>query len=98
MKTLEQILAYEKDRRYEDGDYVINACKEAIQIQLIYHTDLTLYTLLETYVKRADEDPFFNTNMLFACWEMINEKRLSGYLEPSNIRKIYKVKNCERKK
>ncbi len=74
MKTLEQILAYEKDRRYEDGDYGINACKEAIQIKLKYNPDRTLYTLLETYVKRANEDPFFNKHMVLACWEMINEK------------------------
>ena len=34
MKTLEQILNYEKEHRVEDGDFGINACKESIREEI----------------------------------------------------------------
>lgn len=84
MKTLEQIILKEKEMRKVGGDFGINACKESIKNEIqnnkkyneIYNTDkytTSLYVLLEKYVKRANEDIFFNDTMVLACWELINE-------------------------
>lgn len=83
--TLEQILEREKKSRHEGGDFGIAACKESILDHIetnramnnraganIYTT--SLYVLLEGYVKRANEDVFFNRAMVLACWELINER------------------------
>lgn len=76
-KTLQQILEKEKKHRHADGIFGINACKEAIESTLRidnkYGGNKTLYTILEEYVKRANEDIFFNSAMVLACWELINE-------------------------
>lgn len=72
MITLEQIIEKEKQIRQEDGDYGIKACKESIRLTLQYKKHETLYTTLERFVKRANEDIFFNTAMVLACWELIN--------------------------
>lgn len=78
MKTLEQIIKEEKNVRIEGGDFGINACKESIILELEtakkYNQPKTLYTLLEKFVKRANEDVFFNSRMVLACWELINER------------------------
>lgn len=73
MKTLEEILDYEKKHRHEEGDFGIKACKEAIKMDRIYD-DKSYYQLLEKYVKRANQDIFFNRAMVLACWELINGK------------------------
>lgn len=77
-RTLEQILEMEKKRRSEKGMFGIAACKEAILFELEiakkYNMNKTLYTLLEDYMKRANEDIFFNKAMVLACWELINEQ------------------------
>ena len=83
MKTLEQIITKEKETRSENGIFGIKACKESILSEIarnerynlqnqtnIYTT--SLYVLLEKYVKRANEDIFFNKTMVLACWELIN--------------------------
>ena len=79
MKTLEQILEYEKAHRHEDGDFGITECKRSIKWQIEFEkkynkVELSLYTLLERYVRRANEDKFFNDAMILACWELINGK------------------------
>jgi hypothetical protein len=73
MKTLEQILKAEKKNRIEGGQFGIKACKESIQFEVDFFNN-NLYSLLEEYVKRANEDMFFNKAMVLACWEMINGK------------------------
>lgn len=69
--TLKQIIEKEEARRTENGDYGIKACKESIEFHVKYEHK-SLYELLEEYVKRANEDIFFNKAMVLACWEMIN--------------------------
>lgn len=84
MKTLKQIIEKEEKIRAEKGIYGIEACKESILEEIernkewnkIYNTDkytTSLYVLLEEYVKRVNEDIFFNDTMVLACWELINE-------------------------
>lgn len=77
-KTLQEILDYERAHRHEDGTFGIAACKEAIQSALAidhkYGGNKTLYTLLEEYMQRANEEIFFNNAMVLACWELINEE------------------------
>lgn len=76
-KTLEQILAYEKEHRCEEGVFGIKACKECIKSELELDKKLgvssSLYTYLEGCMKRAN-DPFYNKAMILACWELINEQ------------------------
>lgn len=76
--TLEQIIKSEKKVRHEKGDFGIASCKYSIKTQIevdaIYGIHSTLYTKLEEYVKRANEDVFFNKAMVLACWELINEE------------------------
>ena len=79
MKTLEQILEKEKANRHEGGDFGITECKRSIKWQIDFEkkynkVDLSLYELLERYVRRANEDAFFNGAMVLACWELINGK------------------------
>lgn len=71
--TLEQILEKEKAKRYEGGMFGIAACKESIKFDVEFDKK-SLYQLLEEYVKRANEDVFFNKGMILACWELINEQ------------------------
>lgn len=71
--TLEQILTKEKTHRTEGGSFGINACKDSIKF-LVEHLGENLYSLLGEYVKRANEDVFFNKAMVLACWELINEQ------------------------
>lgn len=73
MKTLEQIIESEKERRTEGGAFGIAECKDSIK----FYRDVcgqSLYQQLEGFVKRANEDIFFNKAMVLACWEMINEQ------------------------
>ena len=83
--TLEQIIEKEKTIRTENGDYGIKACKESILSEIARNEKYnlqnqtnkfttSLYVLLERYVKRANEDVFFNKTMVLACWELINDK------------------------
>lgn len=72
MMTLEQIIEREQSKRTEGGSFGITACKESIQFYLEHGS--TLEQLLDEYVKRANEDVFFNKAMVLACWEMIEEK------------------------
>lgn len=71
MKTLEQIIKKEREHRIEKGDFGINACKESIRFDVEFHK-VSLYTLLEEYVEKANNDIFFNKAMVLACWELIN--------------------------
>lgn len=75
-KTLQEILDYEKAHRHEDGMFGITECKESIRSALAidhkYGGAKTLYSLLEEYVQRANEERFFNNAMVLACWELIN--------------------------
>lgn len=72
-KTLEQIIAKEKENRHEDGMFGINACKDHIKWWSKQYNE-SLYVLLEEYVRRSNEDSFFNRAMVLACWELINEQ------------------------
>ena len=85
MKTLEQILNYEKEHRVEKGDFGINACKESIREEIARHEkwnlqnqtnkwNTSLYVLLEEYVRKSNGSIFFNSRMVLACWELINEQ------------------------
>ena len=60
MKTLEQIIEKEKSRRNENGDFGIKACKESIlsslEIDKKYGHHTSLFTYLEKYVTRANEE------------------------------------------
>ena len=71
--TLEQIIEKENARRSEGGMFGITACKESIQWE-VEHLGKSLYTMLAEYVKRANNDVFFNRAMVLACWELINER------------------------
>lgn len=71
--TLEQIIEKEKANRCEGGSFGIKACKEAILFDIKLRK-CSLYEMLETYVKLANEDVFFNNRMVLACWELINEQ------------------------
>ena len=71
--TLEQIIENEKAHRSECGDFGIIACKETILFEAQFRK-CSLYEMLERYVKRANEDAFFNRAMVLACWELINEQ------------------------
>ena len=71
--TLEQLITKEKKNRIESGMFGITACKESILFDVeVLHKDL--YLLLSEFVKRANEDIFFNKAMVLACWELINEQ------------------------
>lgn len=71
--TLEEIIEREKKVRMELGDFGIRACKESIKSHVeLFREDY--YTQLAKYVKRANEDIFFNKAMVLACWELINGK------------------------
>ena len=83
MKTLEQILAKEKERRSENGMFGIKACKDHIKWEVGFRTkreiknrELNGYTilfdLLGEYLERTQNDVFFNDAMILACWELIN--------------------------
>lgn len=71
--TLEEILEKEKANRHSDGMYGINACKESINFSK-KQLGQSYYMQLEEYVKRANEESFFNRAMVLACWELINEQ------------------------
>lgn len=72
MKTLEQILEYERARRTEEGMFGITACKESIEFSKRFFKQ-SYFQQLEEFVERAQNDVFFNTAMILACWELINE-------------------------
>ena len=70
-RTLEEIIKEERERRFEEGDFGMKACKESIRFsEGILHQ--SLFSQLEEYLKRANEDIFFNKRMVLACWELIN--------------------------
>ncbi len=84
MKTLEQILK-ETAKAKDDGEFGITACKESIKGDIarkrnfigpyVKISDMEiLYILLYTYVRKKNESPFFNGNMVQACWQLINER------------------------
>lgn len=71
--TLEQILEKEQANRHSDGMYGIDACKASINFSK-NQLGQSYYMQLEEYVKRANEEKFFNRAMVLACWELINEQ------------------------
>lgn len=71
--TLQQIIESEQKHRHEGGMFGITACKECVEFERD-HFKKSLFTLLEEYVKRANEDVFFNRAMVLACWEIINNQ------------------------
>lgn len=78
MKTLEEIIKQEKKQRHESGEYGIKACKESIEIALRLNNTLggskDLFDILRDTVKKTNEDSFYNSAMVLACWELINGK------------------------
>ncbi len=84
MKTLEQILKEEKEKRNEKGMFGIAECKNSIRSEIEWREKKENYTiprekilldLLFEYLTRARNDVFFNNAMVLACWELINEKK-----------------------
>ena len=73
MKTLEQILEQEKKVRTESGEFGIRACKDSIRFERRI-SNKSLYLILEEYVEKVNKDKFFNSTMVLACWELINER------------------------
>ncbi len=76
MKTIEEILEYQKAHRVEDGEYGLKACKECIEANLKYKQmprDKALYEMLCHYVYQTNVNIFFNSRMVLACWELINQ-------------------------
>lgn len=84
MKTLEQILK-ETAKAKKEGEFGINACKESIREDVAFKKGRMesykgmsemeiLYILLYTFVRKTNESPFFNSNMVQACWQLINER------------------------
>ena len=77
VKTLEQILEYEKAHRCAGGPFGIKACKECIKSELEldkkFGVKSSLFTYLEKCMTRAN-DPLYNKAMILACWELINGK------------------------
>ena len=71
MKTLEQILAKEKDRRVEKGAFGIDACKE--MVRWYKEQGKGYYQQLEEYVNEVNTNVFFNGAMVLATWELIND-------------------------
>ena len=71
--TLQEIIAKEKEKRFEGGAFGIAACKESISFTRDV-LNRSLYVQLEEYVERANNDFFFNKAMVLACWELINEQ------------------------
>lgn len=71
--TLKQILEKEQACRHSDGEFGIDACKKSINFSKNTLGE-SYYVQLEEYVKRANEDNFFNKAMVLACWELINEQ------------------------
>ncbi len=69
--TLEQIIENEKKHRTEGGEYGITMCKSSINFSK-NALGRSYYSQLEEFVKRANEDVFFNKAMILACWELIN--------------------------
>ena len=72
-RTLEEIIAREKEIRTEGGTFGIAACKESIEFSVEY-LHKNLFELLGEYYERANTDAFFNKAMVLACWELINEQ------------------------
>ena len=72
-RTLEEIIAREKEVRTEGGMFGIAACKESIEFSVEY-LHKNLFELLGEYYERANTDVFFNKAMVLACWELINEQ------------------------
>lgn len=71
--TLKQILEKEQAHRHSSGEFGIDACKKSINFSK-NTLGKSYYVQLEEYVKRANEDNFFNKAMVLACWELINEQ------------------------
>lgn len=70
--TLAQIIEQEQRQRIEGGAFGIKACKESIKFaKEVLHE--SYYAQLENFVERANNDHFFNRQMILACWELINE-------------------------
>ena len=58
----------------ENGAFGIKECKKAIKEVSVRYFHKSYYELLEEYVERANNDVMFNTQMILACWELINNK------------------------
>lgn len=55
-----------------DADFSLKACKESVEFDIEFlHSDPI--RLLGEYTLRAEQDPFFNTNMITAIKEYIAE-------------------------
>ena len=72
MKTLEQILDYEKAHRTEGGAFGITECKDSINFMKEFGGK-SYFSQMEEFLERANNDPFFNDAMILACWELINQ-------------------------
>lgn len=75
-RTLEEIFEYEKKNRCEGGMFGMKECEESVKFHLVV-LHQSLESQLKEYLKRANEDPFFNCRMVLACWEMMREEEAS---------------------
>jgi len=73
--TLEEIICKERKNRHEGGIFGVKACKESVLNDEKIHNNITLDELLNCYVKRANDDIFFNKTMVLACYELISERK-----------------------
>lgn len=90
MKTLEEILAYEKAHRNEDGPFGIAACKASIEstLKFVFNgapRDEALKTLLVHYVAQSNYNIFFNNAMVLACYELLQERNVQPEQATSGV-------------
>ena len=71
-KELKSIRADRMKGKYESGLFGFKACKESIKWDMEYH-NLTIQQVYGECVKRALTEIGFNTFMIVACEEMMNE-------------------------
>ena len=85
MKDLKYYLEKTKNASI-DGTYGINACKESIKQTIRLNKKFNAHysnkncpenldEILNHFIKRANQDIFFNDNMIRACYELIKEKK-----------------------
>ena len=73
IKTLEEIIRDESTKARCLNGYKLDAFKSTV-LDHMQHYHKTLPQLLEEYVARANKDIFFERGMVYACWQLIQDK------------------------
>ena len=71
---LEETLKRDRLNALKKGKYGLNACKDSIKWEL-KSSNKTLDEIYVELVAQALTDAFFNTNMIVACEQMMEEAR-----------------------